>query len=489
MKKPVFIFLLILVASSFVGCSKIPQLYDDWSCSASSETSNESSSNPKQIIISIDGTPSMRGFVSNNNSRYIRTLRLLKNATTTAFPTTPSPDFFAFGTERVKSIELEQAEQEIFYSGSDPKLRDAVTSQIVIPNKNDQENSLHVVVTDLYQKKAQWEDLVANLKDHYLLKNGSAVGIIAVRSDFRGDIYDIGLDGRTQRNIKTNHPFYILVLGDYSHIKTYFDQIKSGSQANNLNFPDENFIIFSTRVFENPVLLNITNEELNFISSSENTEGSSATQPINRNSNQFGIRRVEVINDGNVMKRFNKNSIQNIERLIVNPSNSSNNISKNLIEYNVNYSSLPYTLPLINSLDYKLNKDSDFNQGTKEFIPLQNNTSSLPINLKNWKFIDNNRLQFNAEIDRSDNDQTVGVYRLIFDIVPKEISDTIKPYQPPSWWKDWSFGEKDFAGNKTYNLEPFLYGLGDTTFRIIEEKIKNDPKLALGKLCFVIQKN
>jgi hypothetical protein len=40
---------------------------------------------------------------------------------------------------------------------------------IVRPQKGDPENSLYVIITDLYQEKAQWEDLVANLKDYYLL--------------------------------------------------------------------------------------------------------------------------------------------------------------------------------------------------------------------------------------------------------------------------------------------------------------------------------
>lgn len=481
MKKPVLFFLVTLVATTLLGC---PQPHE-WSCSVASTSISQSPPTPEKIIISIDGTPSMKGFVSNSNSRYIRTLRLLKNATTTAFPTTPSPNFYVFGTQRLNEIESQQAEQPIFYSGSRRELLDAATYKIVKPQKGDPKNSLQVIVTDLYQEKAQWEELVANLKDHYLLKEGSAVGIIAVQSDFLGTIYDVGLDGRPYFNIRTNHPFYILVLGNYSHVKTYFDQIKSGSQANNLNFPDENFVIFSTRVFENPVTFNISDEQPNFVSSPEKAQESSDNGKINRNPNQLGIRRVELINDTQVLVRFDNDSIQNIERLIVNPLKSSDDNSKNIIEYKLKYSPLPYTLPLINSLDYKINENSDFNQGKKQFNPLQTNTTSLPINLENWQFFDNNKLKFNANIDRSDNAQTVGVYRLIFDLVPKKISDTVKPYKAPSWWKDWSFGEEGFAGDKTYNLEPFLYSLGDTTFRIIENK----PEFALGRLCFVIQKN
>jgi hypothetical protein len=329
-------------------------------------------------------------------------------------------------------------------------------------------------VTDLYQEKAQWEDLVAQLKDHYLLKDGYAVGIMPVKSKFWGDIYDVGLDNIRYPSVKTNHPFYILVLGRYSQVKQYFDKIKSESQNTGLNFPAENFVIFSTQIFEKPALLQINVNEQPIPSSSS---------PTSDNPQKLGIRRVEVINDGQIVMKKVANP-QNVERLII-PSQTSNNIPKETsLKYTLKYSSLPYTLPLANSASYQLNGDSDFNNNTKEFKKLDTQSSLIPLQLTNWQFTDN-QLEFNALINLDNNPQGIGVYRLIFDVFPEKISGSSRPYQAPSWWKDWSFGENEiFAGDRTYNLQPFLYNLGDTTFRIIENK----PNVALGRPCFIIHK-
>jgi len=252
---PIFLGLLAML---LLGCP----IREEWSCPELSPSNSEMSSKPDKIIIQIDGTPSMKGFVNNSNSRYIRTLRLLRGAANTAFPATSSPTFYVFGTQRLKEpISHQSAETVEFYSGGNPNLRDAATSKIVQPQKTDSSNSLYVIVTDLYQENAQWEELVANLKDHYLLKN-KTVGIVAVKSEFSGDIYDVGLKGIRYPNVKTNHPFYILVLGQYPQVKQYFDAIKSDSQKRGLNFPDENFVIFSTQIFEKPTFLEINKNEL-----------------------------------------------------------------------------------------------------------------------------------------------------------------------------------------------------------------------------------
>ena len=308
MKKLVLPVLLILLGTVLVGCpSPKPE---NWSCpelSTPTVTAKISSNpdKPEKIIIQIDGTPSMKGFVSDRNSRYIRTLRLLRSATNTAFPVTPSPTFYVFGTQRLKEpINHQSAETAWFYSGGRPELRDAATHKIIAPQKTDPPNSLYVIVTDLYQEKAQWEDLVAQLKDNYLLKDGYAVGIIAVKSEFLGDIYDVGLDNIRYPSVKTNHPFYILVLGRYSQVKQYFDKIKSESQNTGLDFPAENFVIFSTKIFEKPALLQINDNE-------QPTPSSSS--PTSDNPQKLGIRRVEVINDGQIVMKKVENP-QNVER-------------------------------------------------------------------------------------------------------------------------------------------------------------------------------
>jgi len=220
-------------------------------------------------------------------------------------------------------------------------------------------------------------------------------------------------------SVKTNHPFYILVLGRYSQVKQYFDKIKSESQNTGLNFPAENFVIFSTQIFEKPALLQINVNEQPIPSSSS---------PTSDNPQKLGIRRVEVINDGQIVMKKVENP-QNVERLII-PSQTSNNIPKETsLKYTLKYSSLPYTLPLANSASYQLNGDSDFNNNTKEFKKLDPQSSLIPLQLTNWQFTDN-QLEFNALINLDNNPQGIGVYRLIFDVFSEKFlahQDRIKP--------------------------------------------------------------
>lgn len=309
-----------------------------------------------------------------------------------------------------------------------------------------------------------------------------------MRSEFFGDIYDVGLNGVAYEDVKTDHPFYILVLGHYSQVKQYFDEVKSGSQKTKLNFSDKNFVIFSTQIFEKPALLEIKGNEQPILATSleasKDRQSVASKQLKSDNPQKSGIRRVDLINDGNVLIKIDSSSLQNVERLIVAGQATSDSSQEVPLEYTLNYNPLPYTLPLADSVSYQLNNKSDFNRDTKEFEPLKPQNLSIPVRLTNWRSINNNQLKFNALINRENNPQSVGVYRLVFDILPEKISGSTRPYQAPSWWMDWSFGEEEFAGDKTYNLQPFIYNLGDTTFRIIENK----SDVVLGRLCFVVQK-
>lgn len=474
MKKTIRVTLFGFLSTVLVGC--VPPKPYTWSCPSPSNQQNNESSDPDKIIVQVDSTPSMQGFVRNQGSRYIQTLKLIRSAAGTAFPSSASPEFYSFGTKRLEHpiSSFEEVQKAGFYSGSHLELRNAATYKIIKPGKNDPENSLYVIVTDLYQEKAQWEELVDSLKDNYLRKNGYSVGIIAVKSDFRGTIYDVGLNNRKYSNIKTNHPFYILVLGTYSQVKNYFDAIKSGSENGNLDFPDENFIIFSTQIFEKPTFLNVAENPL---------------KPINFDT-KSKIRRVDFVNDGNVVVKVDNVSAGNIERLKISNQQSNDAPSQARLEYQISYERLPYTLQLGNSLKYEINEASDFNQSKRDFKSLEGSQLPAPISLNNWES-NSDSIKFNALINLDNNAKSGGIYRIVFDVLPEKISGDLKPYKAPLWWNGWSFGDSDkFAGDKTYNLRPFLYDLADKTFSIIGEtnKKKESQTFPLARLCFLLHK-
>lgn len=467
MRKVILVIFFGFIGSTLTSCS--PKKYT-WSCPSLSGANEVPSLAPDKVVIQIDATPSMQGFVNNQNSRYIRTLRLLRSAAGSAFPSTNSPSFHAFGTQELAiPISYQDAEKPGLYSGSNPELKDAATSKMIKPQTNNSKNSIHVIVTDLYQENAEWESLAANLKDHYLLKDGYAVGVIGIKSEFNGTVYDVGLNKNKYSDVKTDHPFYLLVTGKYSHIKKYFDEIKSGSDKTGLKLPDENFVVFSTHLLEKPLLLTRPNKE--------------STTPQLKN-----LRRLnpgDSISNGSVVVNTDANNSQNMELFVVSSQTSNKSDTEAQLEYNMSYSSAPYTLPLADSLRYKLDISSDFNNGTKEFKTLTDgNVSNLPIKLTDWKVSGENYFKFNTLFKTEHDSQSTGIYRLTFNLLPKEITKSDVPYKAPSWWKNWSFEEGGFAGDKTYNLQPFMYDLAAKNFRIIEDK----PEFALGRICFAIQK-
>ncbi len=224
-------------------------------------------------------------------------------------------------------------------------------------------------------------------------------------------------------------------------------------------------MIFSTPILEKPALLNI--------------EGK---QPMVADSNESprspGVHRVLVINDGQVVVRVKPDQERQVERLRFKEKAP----EEVKLRYEVDYTPLPYILPLNFPLDYQINREeSDFNRRRKEFTELP---AQDIMTLENWQALERNKFAFDAAFNFGSGSQTRGVYRLVVDVFPGKFSGNSKPYESPSWWRDWSFGERDtFNVSRTYNLQSFLEALAETIFRIVEKK-QNYP---VGRFCFVLQ--
>ena len=82
-------------------------------------------------------------------------------------------------------------------------------------------------MTDLFQDRRDVNLLVSQLKDKYI-KNGLEVGLLGLRSEFNGKVYNLGttpiLYRSTPDNPETFRPFYLLVLGRHADIAHYFDR-------------------------------------------------------------------------------------------------------------------------------------------------------------------------------------------------------------------------------------------------------------------------
>ncbi len=394
-------------------------------------------------LIQIDGTPSMQGFTKNfTNSRYAQTLDLLDRASTTTWKTS-QVQYFRFGTvkQQIDRQTYLQAKLPEFYTGDNPVFRVSQIENAIAPAAKDR---ISIIVTDLYQKDSDTNLLLKKLKEDYLQK-GYAVGILAIRSEFDGIIYDVGIKNTqfpysTQgKKIEQFRPFYVLVLGSYGNISNYFDEIKKTSGS---LIKYEQFTIFYPQIVSQV----------------------STFQPENFPDLPSGIRRLKTINDGKVLVKVDN---QPMEIIKIN-KNTGDNYS---IKYQVSYNSLPYTLPVepeavaINSVA------RSFDTKTKDFQLIN---SSKALQLNDWK-IDKNNLSFTTKINS--NDLAPGVYLFTVDAVPQDLKTW-------GWWQKWNSSESSFDGAKTNNLLPFFQGLKSLTTELVGVN-----KASIGRFCYAIKKN
>ncbi|OCR00802.1 hypothetical protein BCD67_24025 [Oscillatoriales cyanobacterium USR001] len=462
---------IVSVCFTLVACPK----KEPWDCAASESVSNKHD-NATRItpIIQIDGTPSMQGFVQNirrdnygpffddqgrpiadpnGRSIFNRTLRLIDD-TFAAFPKSESPKYYRFGTKREdKSFgnKSDKARYPNFYGDyfldkdKYHYLGDAKIDKAIIPVDGDVSDEISIIVTDLYQQNAVISDVIASLRKHYLEKQ-YAVGVIALKSQFDGTVYDINLGGNSQ-DYRTSdqypqkfRPFYLLVLGTYDNVSRFFDTFKDKSKNVGLNFAENKFVIFSSLLVKETSMLNITKPTLD----------------------NNGIERQFTINDGQVMIEV-KNE-QTIDRLMI--TNKAKDMEK--INYQVDYQPLSYTLPIRpESIEFKI--QGDFNNNTKDFSPDQNIDKIF--NLGNAKFLNNRLLTFEANLNT--NEMQTGVYKFIVDLIPRKV-------ESPKWWKEQNLSENDqFDGSRTYNLFPFLQDLSDLTIK---------SQQPIGHFCYILHK-
>ena len=434
---------LVAIAACLLMTSCKPKIVIPTCVALNNRTSANSKSDSVTTIIQIDGTPSMQGFTKNfTNSRYAQTLDLLDRASTTTWKTS-IVQYFRFGTvkQQIYRQTYLQAKLPEFYTGSNPVFRVSQIESAIAPAAKDR---ISIIVTDLYQKDSDTNLVLKKLKEDYLQK-GYAVGVLAIRSEFDGIIYDVGIKNTqfsysTQgKKIEQFRPFYVLVLGSYGNISNYFNEIKKASDS---LIKDEQFTIFYPQLVRQ----------------------ASTFQADNLPDLPKGIRRLKTINDGKVLVKVNEQPIEII------------NINKNTdddysINYQAPYNPLPYTLPLESEAVAVSSVAQSFNTTTKSFQLLN---GAKAIQLSKWK-TDRNNISFVTKINSKDFDP--GVYLFTVDVLPQDLKTW-------GWWDKWNSNESTFDGAKTNNLLPFFQGLKSITTELM---IVN--KASIGRFCYAVKKN
>jgi len=378
------------------------------------------------VRIFIDATGSMKGYVAPGYStNYAQIFTCLEGAALGGWSNV-KVEFHKFGT-KVKPLEGRQylkAAETGFYEDRD--INQETNIQEAIEHKAKTGGStgeLRIIVTDLFQSESDVVLLVKKLKDEYIKRN-LAIGILGIRSQFRGTIYDVrggSFQYSSKENPESHRPFYMLMLGKHSDIVRYFERLKSSG----LSFISEsNFAVFSRHLVD--PLSSFHNASL------ESTENL-----------QECIGLVASGSQTELLKQF---------RIPGSPENAAFTVK-------AKYHPLLYTVPF----NLQELKSEVIAKKCQNSVLVDDTKAEKAFTIEETEFADG-ELRFTARI----SPPSLAVGNIFFyDVTlrPEESS-----YQLPIWFSRWDMGVIQ-DGSKTLNLNRFVTDLWQTTVQVHKPKI------------------
>ncbi|MFA4827826.1 MAG: hypothetical protein WC855_10920 [Thermodesulfovibrionales bacterium] len=381
----------------------------------------------------IDSTVSMEGFVRpSSTTNYIQTLQAIESAISTGWKT-PSIHFFKFGTKilPLKNREHLNAVKAEFYQTEETKLKTHIEKVINSPNTSSN-NSLTIIVTDLFQNDAD-VSLLTNALNEKCAKKNFAIGILGIRSQYDGTVYDVGIKAdyfdfkSIDAKPETFRPFYLLILGKQADVANYFERLKSG-----LSFiSNDTFVIFSRY---------IVNQLASF-------EGASVDEILGR------LQDVTNIQDSRV-KQFRIQGDTDVG-----------------FTATLKYNQLPYAMPYdakqlqADIIAEQYEPIGEFKESRKAYQSLKVD-KIIPLN-------DGFKLKINLTPTTLPGD---GIYR--YEII---VRPTRNAYNVAQWWNKWNMdlskidswkkNPKTFDGSKTFNLNLFMDNLWQANYLMHQPKI------------------
>lgn len=419
------------------------------------------------IAIQVDATPSMAGFVkTDRQSNYEQTLEILDTTAAASWARTKAKiNYYAFGTERrqITRSSYIQARKPDFYNIGGVFNDGQLTAAISKLNKG-KSPSLSVIVTDLYQTDSDITSVLEQLKKLYLQQD-MAVGVLGIKSQFAGTVFDIGINKLTRVYRTTNakpdtyRPFYVMFLGKYHDIVYYFRKLQ---EKNSELFPGENFVIFYPSLIQQ-----VSQFDLNSLPSEI-----SKTKDDKKDKS---LRKIRAINFRGINGRVNQPGKLETLRISADAKDASE------VKYRVRYFPLPYTLPIDVNGGIQAQQSTQL-YDNKEFEPYNREIMQY----SDWSISNNGdekRLTFNTIFNPDQIDD--GIYQIRTRLV-------INKTAGKEWWEKWNFDERqfdrtnsaNFNGATTLNLLPFMQGLKG----IVDDLNTQKPSTA-AELCFAIQRD
>jgi hypothetical protein len=231
---------MILTAVSSCGPGRVPgpaQVFSDDQNLGSGTAPADSLS----CSVFLDATLSMEGFVEVSakkqaaGTRYEQVMEGIRRALTTGWPRS-NIEFQRFGTQIEKSpVDPVAALRPSFYENPDFKK----ITKIELPLEQAAPGKLVLIITDLFQDQSDIAVLIAALKQHAIGR--FTVGIIGIRSSFRGEIYDITA-AHYHVHYEGFRPFYVLAVGPTMDVARFLQEFR---RTLNLSPPEIQMVMVS----------------------------------------------------------------------------------------------------------------------------------------------------------------------------------------------------------------------------------------------------
>jgi hypothetical protein len=222
----------------------------------------------------------MRGFLGPKATGFLEQLQKLELATRVVWSQT-STQCYKFGTKPIAvpaaACYSAAAKPGFFQLPHNEDFTRIESILVSLP-----ENSLTIIVTDLFEDESDLGALFESFKDS-VFRRHLAMGIVAMRAGFDGTIYDIGIE-KGSRRWDGERPFYAVAIGKKPDVRAYFSEISHGT------LPPDRLLIMSDDLLQRRVAWNSARRE--------RTVGVTEDRgyiPVQGDPTQFGVIRMQPV--------------------------------------------------------------------------------------------------------------------------------------------------------------------------------------------------
>lgn len=512
---------LILTLSLLTSCQKTPQ--EQLSCNIDSIqalVSGENTVNKLYVSLNIDGSDSMLGYVTIPNNNYAKALELLANAVINTNDVNVAYKRIGDDKTLTRDNIRRDALSKTFYDGNNITYKGVSSPiQTAITPPPEGKDKLTIIVTDL--EGDDGGKIAEVLAQNYLNKDEKnqdyTVGIWGVKSQFNGMIYDPNTgkakfsyttEGKSSEDFR---PFYVLFIGKYDQIATYFDELKKlDTEIHN----DSKMFIFPTKkiLLQNPISLGSLEgresnsklpennqlqrvfalEDQNVIVSTKdaNNEPYELFDIVDNTKSKLGINYqvpfpdITKIKGGNYALSIEDNNlITNTKVYTFNPNYQDNQVSDSTAEESevkTEENQEKSETKIEENQEQETIENEPVNKPKKEFFVL-NSSGSLKqaLTIRDLKLDkENQTLAFLTDININ-NLPNPEIYLFEVDLI-------LDDFTGQDWWTQWSSIGQNNDGSKTQNLSIFMNKLKSLNLKTLSND-ENDP--VIGRFCFGLQKN